>query len=99
MNKVEVYTEGKKRGRKKVESYYRLQYEVLKLIDEGRTNEAKKYLWEKVHQQDTDALTIIGFLYFYGVGLKKDEEKGRKLLEEAIRKGNRIATEFIKHIK
>lgn len=56
-------------------------------------------MMEKVRQQDTDALTIIGFLYFYGVGLKKDEEKGRKLLEEAIRKGNRIAAEFIEHIK
>lgn len=82
-----------------MESYYRLQYEVLKLIDDGKTDKAEQYLWEKVHQQDTDALTIIGFLYFYGVGLKKDEEKGRKLLEEAIRKGNRIAAEFIEHIK
>lgn len=82
-----------------MESYYRLQYEVLKLIDEGRTDKAKQYLWEKVRQQDTDALTIIGFLYFYGVGLKKDEEKGRKLLEEAIRKGNKMAIEFAEHIK
>lgn len=82
-----------------MESYYRLQYEVLKLIDEGRTDKAKQYLLEKVRQQDTDALTIIGFLYFYGVGLKKDEEKGRKLLEEAIRKGNKMAIEFAEHIK
>lgn len=82
-----------------MESYYRLQYEVLKLIDDGKTDKAEQYLWEKVRQQDTDALTIIGFLYFYGVGLKKDEEKGRKLLEKAIRKGNRIAAEFIEHIK
>lgn len=82
-----------------MESYYRLQYEILKLIDEGRTDEAEQNLWEKVSQQDTDALTIIGFLYFYGVGLKKDEEKGRKLLEEAIKKGNRVAIDFIKHIK
>ena len=65
----------------------------------GRIKEAEQYLWKKVHQQDTDALTMIGFLYFYGVGLKKDEEKGRKLLEEAIRKGNHIAVDFIEHIK
>lgn len=82
-----------------MESYYRLQYEILKLIDEGRVDEAEQNLWEKVSQQDTDALTIIGFLYFYGVGLKKDEEKGRKLLEEAIKKGNGVAIDFIKHIK
>lgn len=82
-----------------MESYYILQYKILELIDEGRIKEAEQYLWKKVHQQDTDALTIIGFLYFYGVGLKKDEEKGRKLLEEAIRKGNHIAVDFIEHIK
>lgn len=54
-----------------MESYYRLQYEILRLIDDGKISEAQQYLWKKVHQQDTDALAIIGFLYFYGVGLKK----------------------------
>ena len=61
-----------------MESYYRLQYEILRLIDDGKISEAQQYLWKKVHQQDTDALAIIGFLYFYGVGLKKDEQKGKK---------------------
>lgn len=81
-----------------MESYYRLQYEVLKLIDDGKVSEAQQYLWQKVHQQDTNALAIIGFLYFYGVGLKKDEEKGKKLLREAVQKGNRIASDFMKNI-
>ena len=62
-----------------MESYYRLQYEILRLIDDGKISEAQQYLWKKVHQQDTDALAIIGFLYFYGVGLKKDEQKGKKM--------------------
>lgn len=81
-----------------MESYYRLQYEVLKLIDDGKVSEAQQYLWKKVHQQDTNALAIIGFLYFYGVGLEKDEEKGKKLLQEAIQKDNRIAADFMKNI-
>ena len=81
-----------------MESYYRLQYEVLKLIDDGKIGEVEQYLWLKVHQQDTNALAIIGFLYFYGVGLKKDEEKGKKLLQEAVQKGNRIAADFMKNI-
>ena len=55
-----------------MESYYRLQYEILRLIDDGKTGEATAVSLEtKVHQQDTDALAIIGFLYFYGVGLEK----------------------------
>lgn len=58
-----------------MESYYRLQYEILRLIDDGKISEAQQYLWKKVHQQDTDALAIIGFLYFYGVGLKKMNKK------------------------
>lgn len=81
-----------------MESYYKLQYEVLKLIDDGKVSEAQQYLWKKVHQQDTNALAIIGFLYFYGVGLKKDEEKGKKLLQEAVQKGNRIVPDFMKNI-
>ena len=47
-----------------MESYYRLQYEILRLIDDGKISEAQQYLWKKVHQQDTDALAIIGFLHF-----------------------------------
>ena len=81
-----------------MESYYRLQYEVLKLIDDGKVSEVQQYLWQKVHQQDTNALAIIGFLYFYGVGLQKDEKRGRKILLEAIQKGNRIAADFMKNI-
>lgn len=81
-----------------MEPYYRLQYEVLKLIDDGKVSEAQQYLWQKVHQQDTNALAIIGFLYFYGVGLKKDEKLGKKLLQEAVQKGNGIAADFIKNI-
>ncbi len=81
-----------------MESYYRLQYEALKLIDDGKVSEAQQYLWKKVHKQDTNALAIIGFLYFYGVGLEKDEEKGKKLLQEAIQKDNRIAADFMKNI-
>lgn len=38
-----------------MESYYRLQYEILRLIDDGKISEAQQYLWKKVHQQDTDA--------------------------------------------
>ena len=87
------------KGAKKVESYYRLQYEILRLIDDGKISEAQQYLWKKVHQQDTDALAIMGFLYFYGVGLKKDEQKGKKLLQEAVQKGNMIAVDFIKNIE
>ena len=83
---------------KKVESYYRLQYEILRLIDDGKISEAQQYLWKKVHQQDTNAFAIVGFLYFYGVGLQKDEERGKKILMEAVQKGNRIAAGFIKNI-
>lgn len=82
-----------------MESYYRLQYEILRLIDDGKISEEQQYLWKKVHQQDTDALTIMGFLYFYGVGLKKDEQKGKKILQEAVQKGNMIAVDFIKNIE
>lgn len=89
----------RKESGEKVESYYRLQYEVLKLIDDGKTEEAEQYLWKKVRQQDSDALAIIGFLYFYGVGLKKDEIRGRTLLQEAVRKGNEVATDFIKNME
>ncbi len=81
-----------------MESYYKLQYEVLKLIDDGKVSEAQQYLRKKVHQQNTNALAIIGFLYFYGVGLKKDEERGRKILKEAVQKGNKIAADFTKNI-
>ena len=70
-----------------------------KLIDDGKISEAQQYLWKKVHQQDTDALAIIGFLYFYGVGLKKDEQKGKKILQEAVQKGNVVAADFIKNIE
>lgn len=81
-----------------MESYYRLQYEILKLIDDGKISEAQQYLWKKVHQQDTNALAIVGSLYFYGVGLQKDEGRVRKILMEAVQKGNRIAADFIKNI-
>lgn len=84
---------------KKVESYYRLQYEILRLIDDGKISEAQQYLWKKVHQYPADALAIIGFLYFYGVGLKKDEQKGKKILQEAVQKGNVVAADFIKNIE
>ncbi len=73
--------------------------EILRLIDDGKISEAQQYLWKKVHQQDTDALAIIGFLYFYGVGLKKDEQKGKKILQEAVQKGNVVAADFIKNIE
>lgn len=36
---------------------------------------------------------------FYGVGLKKDEQKGKKILQEAVQKGNMIAVDFIKNIE
>lgn len=81
-----------------MESYYRLQYEILRLIDDGKISEAQQYLWKKVHQQDTDALAIIGFLYFYGVGLKK-MNKRKKILQEAVQKGNVVAADFIKNIE
>lgn len=82
-----------------MESYYRLQYEILRLIDDGKISEAQQYLWKKVHQYPADALAIIGFLYFYGVGLKKDEQKGKKILQEAVQKGNVVAADFIKNIE
>lgn len=44
-----------------MESYYRLQYEILRLIDDGKISEAQQYLWKKVHQQDTDVLSYILF--------------------------------------
>lgn len=72
---------------KKVESYYRLQYEILRLIEDGKISEAQQYLWKKVHQQDTDAHAIMGFLYFYGVGLKKDEQKEKKYCRKPFKKG------------
>ena len=71
-----------------MESYYRLQYEILRLIDDGKISEAQQYLWKKVHQQDTDALAII-----------KDEQKGKKILQEAVQKGNVVAADFIKNIE
>lgn len=70
-----------------MESYYRLQYEILRLIDDGKISEAQQYLWKKVHQYPADALAIIGFLYFYGVGLKKDEQKGKKYCRKPFKKG------------
>ena len=54
-----------------MESYYRLQYEILGYIDEGKVNEAKEYLENRIQHKDTDALTILGLLYIYGVGLEK----------------------------
>ena len=33
-----------KTGERNVESYYRLQYEVLRRIDDGKTDEVKEYL-------------------------------------------------------
>ena len=41
-----------------MESYYRLQYEILEYIDEGKVNEAKEYLQNRIQHKDTDALTI-----------------------------------------
>lgn len=82
-----------------MESYYKLQYEVLKLIDDGKAEDAEQYLWKKVRQQDSDALAIIGFLYFYGVGLEKDEARGKRLLQEAVQQGNEVAADFMKNIE
>lgn len=61
-----------------MESYYRLQYEILKLIDDGKISEAQQYLWKKVHQQDTNALAIVGFLYFMVSAYKKTREEEGK---------------------
>ena len=36
-----------KTGERNVESYYRLQYEVLRRIDDGKTDEVKEYLETK----------------------------------------------------
>ena len=81
-----------------MESYYRLQYEILGYIDEGKVNAAKEYLENRIQHKDTDALTILGLLYIYGVGLEKNEEKGRQMIQEAIQKGNTAANQFEKEI-
>lgn len=87
-----------KTGERNVESYYRLQYEVLRRIDDGKTDEVKEYLETKIYQKDTDALTILGLLYFYGVGLEMDKPKGKKMINEAVQKGNTAASWIIKDI-
>lgn len=81
-----------------MEAYYRLQYEILEYIDEGKINEAKEYLENRIQYEDTNALTILGLLYIYGVGLEKDETKGRQMIQEAIQKGNTAANQFEKEI-
>ena len=87
-----------KTGERNVESYYRLQYEVLRRIDDGKTDEVKEYLETKIYQKDTEALTILGLLYFYGVGLEMDKPKGKKMINEAVQKGNTAASWIIKDI-
>ena len=67
-----------KTGERNVESYYRLQYEVLRRIDDGKTDEVKEYLETKIYQKDTDALTILGLLYFYGVAWKWINPRGKR---------------------
>ena len=52
----------------------------------------------KIYQKDTDALTILGLLYFYGVGLEMDKPKGKKMINEAVQKGNTAASWIIKDI-
>lgn len=81
-----------------MESYYRLQYEILKYIDEGKINEAKEYLENKIQHKDMDALTILGLLYIYGVGLEKDKAKGMRMLQKAVQKGNIAAIKFARDI-
>lgn len=81
-----------------MEAYYRLQYEILKYIDEGKINEAKEYLENKIQHKDTDALTILGLLYIYGVGLEKDKAKGMQMLQKAVQKGNTAANKFVRDI-
>ena len=73
-------------------------YEVLRRIDDGKTDEVKEYLETKIYQKDTDALTILGLLYFYGVGLEMDKPKGKKMINEAVQKGNTAASWIIKDI-
>ena len=81
-----------------MEDYYRLQYEILEYIDEGKINKAKEYLENKIQHEDTDALTILGLLYIYGVGLEKNEAKGMQMIREAIQKGNTAANQFEREI-
>lgn len=81
-----------------MEAYYRLQYEILEYIDEGKINKAKEYLENKIQHEDTDALTILGLLYIYGVGLEKNEAKGMQMIREAIQKGNTAANQFEREI-
>ena len=58
----------------------------------------EEYLETKIYQKDTDALTILGLLYFYGVGLEMDKPKGKKMINEAVQKGNTAASWIIKDI-
>ena len=67
-----------KTGERNVESYYRLRYEVLRRIDDGKTDEVKEYLETKIYQKDTDALTILGLLYFMVLAWKWINPRGKR---------------------
>lgn len=83
----------------KMEAYYKLEYKVLNLIDDGKADEAMCLLERKVQEGDTNALAIEGFLYIHGVGISRNVEFGKKKVEEAIEKGNKTALKFFNEKK
>ena len=95
---MEVYTKRNRNKDRGEKCGIILPAAILRRIDDGKTDEVKEYLETKIYQKDTDALTILGLLYFYGVGLEMDKPKGKKMINEAVQKGNTAASWIIKDI-
>ena len=72
------------------------QYDLgLILASPGDISETVKWLRKASDQGHSSAEVALGFFYFYGLGVKKDETVGKKLLLNQAEKGNAYAQNIL----
>ena len=61
--------------------------------------EALKWYKQSVKYGDFDSMNNLGLMYYFGDGVKKDEDEGERLLKKASELGSQDATSILESIK
>lgn len=69
------------------------EIEQLKKQSQSNYREAAKWLEKAVDQGDERAEALLGTLYEFGMGVKKDEARAKELFEQSCSKGFQVACE------
>ncbi|MGX2956579.1 tetratricopeptide repeat protein, partial [Ursidibacter arcticus] len=54
---------------------------------------------KSARQGNKNARSILGTNYYFGLGVKRDEKKGRSLWRQACKQGENVACEYLKKYK